>query len=80
MYATTSLSDREMELLRRHCGGAAPGCQPAGFNRKPFLVRILKDYDPVLAAKIKRMSAREVEALCGEASGGHPVAFEALLA
>jgi hypothetical protein len=86
MDITTSLNDRELELLRRRCRGAALGCQPAGFNHKAFLVRLLKDHEPALAAKLKRLAAGEVEALCAEVAGERagPVvgrtAFEMLLA
>jgi hypothetical protein len=63
MQTTLSLTEYEVDQVRRRCRGAAFPSQPAGFNRKPFLVRLLKEACPTTAAKIKRLTAREVDAL-----------------
>jgi hypothetical protein len=62
--ATFALTDHELERLRRRCCGATLALQPSGFNRKPFLVRLLKDICPTAAAEIKHMTTEEVESLC----------------
>jgi hypothetical protein len=43
--------------------------EPPGFNRKPFLVRLVKDSCPTAAAKIKHMTTEEVDSLCVALAG-----------
>ena len=67
--ATFALTDHELERLRRRCCGATLALQPSGFNRKPFLVRLLKDICPTAAAEIKHMTTEEVDSLCVALAG-----------
>jgi hypothetical protein len=83
MLSTTfALTDYERERLRRRCRGTMLAAQPSGFNRKPFLVRLLKDTCPTAAAKIKHMTTEEVESLCeslaeGQGPGARPESLPA---
>ncbi len=58
-----SLTADELRRLARCCAGAAWPQSP-GPNRKPLLVRLLQRDCPQAAAKVRKMSAREVAALC----------------
>jgi hypothetical protein len=71
LQPTFALTDHELERLRRRCRGATLAAQPSGFNRKPFLVRLLKDACPTAAAKIKHMTTEEVETLCAAVAERH---------
>jgi hypothetical protein len=64
LQRTFALTDHELERLRRRCRGTMLAAHPSGFNRKPFLVRLLKDACPTAAAKVKHMTTEEVESLC----------------
>jgi hypothetical protein len=58
-----SLTADELARLARCCAGAAWPQYP-GLNRKPLLVRLLRRECPEAAAKVRKMTAREVESLC----------------
>jgi hypothetical protein len=61
---TFALTDHELEPLRSRCRGAPWAAPPSGINRKPFLIRLLKDVCPIAAAKIEHMTTDQVEFLC----------------